>query len=364
MARVRRTWRGRSARGVTLTELLVVIAIIGLTLLIAVPNFTGGTEQAGLRAAARNISTSLHAARRQAIAERTPFCVVLDADSSPNRVWVARWDLVDDGVDDDAGVFTRLDQVGNQENLPDNVLIVAVLVGSTDFPGDGSSDFDLGQQGGGRRARFNVTRTEDVNMDNVAQDAYYDDTGEDGIDGTPSGLVDVGEDNTLASAGGSGSFATAGEEATTVYRVIRFGPQGNADRALIYLWNTEDGGAPLPQAFVSTKPDMPASLVTLGLPPGLSLFTNRDNSGNIAGDTGPTQRDYFTVSDQSMDSHYFTVEVSPVTGAVQIWDYARGQGLDESANDTDGLDQDNDGTPDDADERGIIDWNLQRDATS
>ena len=323
MQRQVRITRVRPARGLTLPELLVVLAIIGITLAIAVPNLTRSREHQALKAGARELSTALREARRLAIAERANYALVLDCSAmSSNRaaaVPVTRyWIAIVDGTFDPAsdntdiadadaaapfdGDFSTLDLVGDVRELPNNIVVVGATIQSTNFQGDDFATF-----------RINVMRTEDFDLSGALTGDRTEDVGVNGVDdGSGAAFppqqgfegVDAGEDDT---------------DIDPVYRIIRFGPQGNADRATIWLWNVSDGRAPLP----GTVANAPASLVGLGLPPGLSIQAIND------------QRNYFTVSDQTQDGHYHTIDVNPVTGSVQVYDYARGTGTVGPPNDWD-----------------------------
>ncbi len=316
MRRRLRTPAARGADGVTLAELLVVVAIIGLVLFIAVPRFgtQGGTT--ALRAGARELSATMREARRLAIAERANMAVVIDCNAFSSsgadaelvtRYWIARIDRLYDPLASDPvigapgqdatdvprgdavgpfdGEFTTLERQGDVQELPRNVVVVATMIASTGYLGD---DFSPA-------IRLNAWRTEDVNMD--AALAAAEDLGVDGFDdgdGAANEPVDAGEDDAIDSS---------------LYRVVRFGPQGGADRAIIWLWNTTDGGATLPGGIAANAP---ASLRTLGLPPGMSVQDPAD------------QQNYFTVTDQTQDAHYYTVAVNPTTGTTEVFDYARG----------------------------------------
>lgn len=328
----RGTHRGGHGRGFTLPEILTVLAIISLTLLIVVPTFTGGLGAGGLKRGARGLTATLNEARRLAITNRDTYCVVIDCNALSTtdetaipvtRYWIARVDLIFDPATDptdlpdaDAaapfdGEFTTLEPVSDPEELPPNIVVVAASIQSTDFQGDDFAPF-----------RMNAMRTEDINLDGGVTDV--EDVGVDGVNSTFAGggngaitgrdqagfdPVDAGEDD---EADDDEDPATGGgEDIDTIYRVIRFGPQGNADRASIWLWNLTDEGAPLPSSVAENSP---VSLRRLGLPPGLTIQATDD------------QRNYFSVSDQSKDTKYYTIEVNPVTGQAKIFDYARGTG--------------------------------------
>lgn len=307
-------------RGVTLPELLTVVAIIGVTLAIAVPMFRGSSSQDRLRAGARELAGALRDAQRLAIAERDNYCVVIDtgamteageAGEPVTRFWIARYDMVFDPATDPTdiadtgaavfdGEFTNLETVdatgadmrgsGDVHELAPNIVVVAALISSTGFQGD---DFAA--------LRLNARRTEDTDLDGsvTGLDEDAEDVGLDGSDTADrdaDGPVDLNEQD---------------GELDPVYRVIRFDPQGRSDRAVIWLWDAAEGGTPIP----ANIPNLPASLQAIGLPPGMSLMT-----------AGRTQENYFTVTDQTKDTNYYTIEVTPGTGAVQIYDYARGTG--------------------------------------
>lgn len=298
----------REARGFTLPEMLVVVAIVALTTLLVVPMFSRATDADALRAGARELSGTLREARRIAIQNRDNYAVVIDCNAIRNttadpdlttRFWIAHVDITFDPATDSTdvlhqgappppfnGEFTTLEQIGDVQELPPNIIVVAAMIDSTGYQGN---DFATGA------FRLNATRTEDTNLDNAI--AAGEDVGVDGFEQLPvqpSNAVDAGEDDGLENE---------------IYRVIRFGPQGNADRATIWLWNVNDGGAPLPDGVL---PNAPFALRAVGLPPGMTL-------------TGvPTQQSYFTVSDQTQDAHYYTVQVNPTTGATEVFDYARG----------------------------------------
>jgi len=69
-----------SARGFTMLELLVVLAIIGAVLVIAIPAITSGGNME-LRAAARDITTSLRQTRLLAQNKSIPASLVIDVDT-------------------------------------------------------------------------------------------------------------------------------------------------------------------------------------------------------------------------------------------------------------------------------------------
>ncbi len=94
-------------RGMTLLELLTVVAIIGIGLAIAIPAYISYLPHIRLRAAARDIASSLNAARMWAVANNSNATLIFDTTSdtytssfnpiygSANRDWVGKVDIWD-----------------------------------------------------------------------------------------------------------------------------------------------------------------------------------------------------------------------------------------------------------------------------
>jgi general secretion pathway protein H len=68
----------RAVAGVSLLELLVVLMIIGFVSAIVVPVLTGGTSNAELKSAARQLASGLRLARSEAVSQRRETFLVLD----------------------------------------------------------------------------------------------------------------------------------------------------------------------------------------------------------------------------------------------------------------------------------------------
>jgi len=97
--------------------------------------------------------------------------------------------------------------------------------------------------------------------------------------------------------------------------IIRFYPTGTADSALIYLCNVTEERREIPNPSVNLSL---SNIPALGVPPGLNINAV-DN-----------QQQFFNVpTDDSVDdAYYYTLEVSPITGSVIVYDYAWGGGWD------------------------------------
>lgn len=70
-------------RGFTLLELLVVLLLVGLLTALVPPLFSGAVPGARLKAAARDLAATMHAARSQAIARNDIVAVHLDSGTPP-----------------------------------------------------------------------------------------------------------------------------------------------------------------------------------------------------------------------------------------------------------------------------------------
>ena len=69
----------RDARGVTLLELVVVLAVLATVAAFALPSIRRGSEGLQLRAGAGRVASLLREARQQAVTQRRPTRVALDA---------------------------------------------------------------------------------------------------------------------------------------------------------------------------------------------------------------------------------------------------------------------------------------------
>lgn len=313
--------RSSTNRGYSFAEMMVVMAIIALMMAVVVPRFAMRQKGVALKGASNEIMSALRTARRLAISERAVYGVVLDLNTIPSRFFIAKYDDTFDpplstscptcpfgGVDGtdvwedlntnniadaaptDYYLYTNWEVVGEIRALPENIVVVDTRIGS--------------------ETGFNVTRTEDDNMDGTL--AAAEDTGIDGdlntVDSTGTNYRDPQE--------GNGDLADPFYHGDPVYRIIRFQPTGTADKALVHLWDITEERRDVPP-----NNNLPDSLFRIGYPPGLEPAAG-------------TQTDYFNVSTSSSetDTYYYTLVVNPITGGVSVYDYAWGEG---GANDWD-----------------------------
>ena len=253
--------------GYTLAEMLVVLAIVALMAVIVVPRFAIRQKGAGLKSGATEVMTALRTARRMAITKREMRALALDIYSIPAQFAVMKLYSVNPDVWVKEGEFHA---------LPNNVAIVAVVT-TTNLSW----------------TTLDVTRTDDVDLNGIEDTPGTDETifnPQLKPDGTP------GPNNIV----------------NPIYHLIRFEPTGTADKALIYLWNIEDGRRALPAV---TEPQSLSNLHTLGVPPGFLI--NANNQGT-----------FFKLPDDESpdDAFYYTLAVSPITGTVTAYDYAWGTG--------------------------------------
>ena len=83
----------RSASGLTLMELVVVLAVLATVTAFALPSIRRGTENLQLRAGAGRVAALLREARLQAVTQRRPTRVALDANHGGAAL---AWDGVDE----------------------------------------------------------------------------------------------------------------------------------------------------------------------------------------------------------------------------------------------------------------------------
>jgi len=79
----------RFARGFTLIEMVVVLFIIGLGTALAVPMIEGGIAARETRRAARQIASTMHFCRGEAVALGEPQELVIDAEK--NSIHTTKW---------------------------------------------------------------------------------------------------------------------------------------------------------------------------------------------------------------------------------------------------------------------------------
>ncbi len=79
----------RRARGFTLIEMMVVLLIIALGVSLAVPMIEGGFEAREVRRAARQIASTMHHCRGEAVALGAPQALVIDP--LRNGVYTSDW---------------------------------------------------------------------------------------------------------------------------------------------------------------------------------------------------------------------------------------------------------------------------------
>ena len=89
--------RGRAAEGFTFVEMTVVLLIIALGLVLAVPLMEGGLEAREVRRAARQIASTMHYCRGEAVALGAPQEMVIDPDeNSIHTTGWGRWAVLTD----------------------------------------------------------------------------------------------------------------------------------------------------------------------------------------------------------------------------------------------------------------------------
>lgn len=168
---------------------------------------------------------------------------------------------------------TTWSPIGDLQPLPNNIAIVSIVQPGWTF--------------------LDVTRTDDTNLDGA----------EDDLSAIPT-IYNPGNLNGIVN---------------DVFRLIRFYPTGTADPAMIYLWNITDERREIPNPTAELSA---ANLQNLGVPPGLSIHDIND------------QTIFFNLpsEDSEADSYYYTLVVNPLTGSVEVYDYAWGTGGGTSPN--------------------------------
>ena len=252
--------------GYTFTEILVVLAIIAVMMTILIPRLAFQQKGAGLKGAASEIMSALRTARRMAISERVyrSVAVAFDLYSIPGRFVMMAEPREDEFF-----------AIGEERRLPENIAIVSMnTLGWT---------------------KMDVTRTDDVNLDGT------EDTG------TAATTVYNPQRTAAGNPGPNGIV-------NPIYRMVKFRRTGTSDATVIYLWNIEDGRTPLPSPTVAQTR---SHLHLLGVPPGLGLVTPTDD-----------QEEYFQTLDEASldDAYYYTIVVNAITGNVNVYDYAWGNG--------------------------------------
>ena len=262
----------------SLTEMLVVLAIIGIMAAIVVPQFSFSQKGAGLKGAATELMSSLRTTRRMAIAEREYRVLALNLHAIPGEFAIMR-----PRTPDDLGPQLWI-PVGEKHRLPDNIAIVSVSASGW--------------------TQLDVTRTDDVDL-NGAEDPLRTNTAF--FNQAPAIF------NPELNAATGNPNPETNSIANPIFRIIRFYPTGTADRAVIYLWNTTEARREIPNPDTNLSA---ANLASLGVPPGLALHP----SGN--------QGTFFSVSSDSSedDAYYYTLVVNRLTGAIEVYDYAWGNG--------------------------------------
>ena len=89
--------RSRGASGFTFLEIVVVLLIVGLGTMLVVPLIEGGFESREVRRAARQIASTMHFCRGEAVALGKPQELVIDAgeNSLHTTAW-GRWAVLTD----------------------------------------------------------------------------------------------------------------------------------------------------------------------------------------------------------------------------------------------------------------------------
>ncbi len=260
--------------GYSLTELLVVLAIISIMIAVLIPQIAFQEKGSSLKGASTELMSSLRVARRIAIAERQYRALAINLHAIP-----AEFSIMRPQNSSDSGPHLWI-PVGEPHKLPDNIAIVSVSA-----PG---------------WSQLDVTRTDDVNF-NGSEDPLQTNTAV--FSQVPAIF------NPELNAGVPGPNLIV----NPIFRMIRFYPTGTADAAVIYLWNTTEARREIPNPNVNLSA---ANLSALGVPPGLSINTINN------------QTSFFSVptEDSPDDAYYYTIVVNKLTGAVEVYDYAWGNG--------------------------------------
>lgn len=259
-----------SQDGYSLAEMLVVVAIIAVMAAIVIPQLAFQQKGSGLKSAATELMSSLRAARRMAIAERELRALAIDLYSIPGEFTIMR---PRNSNDPPAPLWIA---VGESHQLPNNIAIVAVTSRTW--------------------TTLDITRTDDVNL-NGAEDPLV----------TSATIF-----NPELDAAGNPNPSTNGI-VNSIYRLVKFYPTGTADEAMIYLWNTTEERRDIPNPSMNLSL---SNIPALGVPPGLDI-----NALN-------NQQAFYSVPSENseFDVYYYTLVVNPLTGSVEIYDYAWGYG--------------------------------------
>ncbi len=270
----RRLGAPRSHDGYSLTEMLVVLAIIAVMTAVIIPQIAFQEKGSGLKGAATELMSTLRATRRIAIAERQYHALAINLHAIP-----AEFSIMRPKTSSDSGPQLWI-PVGESHRLPDNIAVVSISTsGWTKLDVTRTDDFDF-------------SGAEDPRQTNTAvfsqEPAIFNPELNAGVPG-PNSIVNP------------------------IFRMIRFYPTGTADRAVIYLWNTTEARREIPNPNANLSA---ANLSALGVPPGLSL------------DVSNNQQTFFNVpsEDSPDDAYYYTLVVNRLTGAVEVYDYAWGNG--------------------------------------
>jgi general secretion pathway protein H len=88
--------RERRMRGFTLIEMIVVLIIIALGMGLAVPMMEGGFDSREVRRAARQLASTMHYCRGEALATGTPQELIIDPTQNRIETTGGRWAVLTD----------------------------------------------------------------------------------------------------------------------------------------------------------------------------------------------------------------------------------------------------------------------------